>query len=40
MDQHLTPQKSYAESPHHKKFQKALNDITEKIETLVTKNAT
>ena len=30
MDQHLTPQKSYAESPHHKKFQKTLNDITRK----------
>ena len=30
MDQHLTPKKSYAESPRHKNFQKALNDITRK----------
>ena len=27
------PQKSHAEFPSHKNFQKALNDITRKIET-------
>ena len=35
LDQHLTPQKSHAEFPSHKNFQGALNDITQKIETLV-----
>jgi len=29
------PKKSHAEFPSHKNFQKALNDITGKIETLV-----
>ena len=31
----FNPGKSYAEFPSHKNFQKALNDITRKIETLV-----
>ena len=35
MDQNLTPKKSHAELPSHKNFQKALNDITRKIEKLV-----
>ena len=35
LDQNLTPKKSHAEFPSHKNFQKALNDITRKIETLV-----
>ena len=35
LDQTLTPKKSYAKFPSHKNFQKALNDITRKIETLV-----
>ena len=35
LDQNLTPKKSHAEFPSHKNFQGALNDITQKIETLV-----
>ena len=35
LDQNLTPKKSHAEIPSHKKFQKALNAITRKIEILV-----
>ena len=35
LDQNLTPKKSHAEFPSHKNFQKALNDITRRIETLV-----
>ena len=35
LDQNLTPKKSHAEFPSHKNFQRALNDITQKIETLV-----
>ena len=35
LDQNLTPKKSHAEFPSHKNFQKALNDTTRKIETLV-----
>ena len=31
----FNPEKSHAEFPSHKNFQKALNDITRKIETLV-----
>ena len=31
----FNPEKSYAEFPSHKNFQKALNDITRKIKTLV-----
>jgi len=34
-DQNLTPKKSHAKFPSHKNFLKALNDITQKIETLV-----
>ena len=33
--QNLTPKKYHAEFPSHKNFQKALNDKTRKIETLV-----
>ena len=32
LDQDLTPKKSHAEFPSHKNFQKALNDITRKIQ--------
>ena len=32
LEQDLTPKKSHAEFPSHKKFQKALNDITRKID--------
>ena len=35
LDQNLTPKKHHAEFPSHKNFQKALNDKTRKIETLV-----
>ena len=35
LDQNLAPKKSHAEFPSLKNFQKALNDITRKIETLV-----
>ena len=35
LDQNLTPKKYHAEFPSHKNFQKALNDKTRKIETLV-----
>ena len=35
LDQNLTPKKSHAEFPSHKNFQKALNDITRRIEILV-----
>ena len=35
LDQNLTLKKSHAEFPNHKNFQKALNDTTRKIETLV-----
>ena len=31
----ITPKKSHAEFLSHKNFQKALNDVTQKIETLV-----
>ena len=36
LDQNLTPPKSHAKFLSHKNFQKALNDITQKIETLVS----
>ena len=32
--QNLTPKKSHAEFPSHKNFQKALNDITRKIQNI------
>ena len=35
MDQYLTPKKFHAEFPSHKNFQKALNGITRKVETLL-----
>ena len=35
LHQNLTPQKSHAAFPNHKIFEKALNDITRKIQTLV-----
>ena len=35
LDQYLTPKTSHAEFPSHKNFQKALNGITRKIETLI-----
>ena len=35
LDQNLTLKKSHAEFPSHKNFQKALNDITRKTETLL-----
>ena len=35
LDQNLAPKKSHAEFPSLKNFQKALNDITRKIETLL-----
>ena len=35
VDQNLTGKKSHAKFPSHKNFQKALNDITWKIETLI-----
>jgi len=31
----LNPEKPHAEFPSHRNFQKALNDVTQKIETLV-----
>ena len=34
LDQNLTPKKSHAEFPSHKNFQKALNDITRKIQNI------
>ena len=33
LDQHYNPKKSHAEFLSHKNFQKALNDVTRKIET-------
>ena len=35
LDQNLIPKKPHAEFPSHKNFQKASNDITQKIETSV-----
>ena len=35
LDQNLTLKKSHAEFPSHKNFQKALNETTRRIETLV-----